>query len=181
MHVKDATVQTAQVIQFTGRALLWRGHEFPATCVVRNEVNRQRQPWQVVYTMGSTKPHGVAYYPRPFPSGSWEITNIADMGDDTVYWPTWIGTEATQELEVWSVDIRGFYERPTGEFITGRGYGIHHARYHKGSRLVPSNTTLGCINVLSPSDARELGEEIREARGYRQHVILDVPKWEDWD
>jgi len=26
-----------------------------------------------------------------------------------------------------------------------------------------------------------LGEEIREARGYRQHVILDVPKWEDWD
>lgn len=175
------TVQTVQLIRFTGSRIVAWGREIDATCVVRNELNRWRQPWQVVRTMGSSRPHGLPYQPRPFPPGTHEITRVVDMGEDTVYWPIYIDTDATQELPVWELDLQGMYYKPTGEHFTGRGYGIHHARYRKGGKLVPSNTTLGCINIIDPDDARWLGEQVREAVGYKLHVMIDVPRWEAWE
>ena len=175
------TVKTVQKIDFTGKRILAWGREIDATCIVRNEENGWRQPWQVVYTMGSTTPHDLPYQPRPFPSGLHEITRVADMPLDSVYWPTWIDTEATQELTVWDLDDEDMYRRPTRRTVLGRGYGIHHARFRKGRKLVPSNTTLGCINVLSPDDAIWLGKQIREAFAHRLHVFFDVPEWGEWE
>jgi hypothetical protein len=101
------------------------------------------------------------------------------MGQDTEYWPMWVGTDATQELTVWSVDDWR-YVAPTHETIVGRGYGIHHARYRKDSRMVASTTTLGCINILDPDDAQWFGEECEKMRGMRLTVCLEVPPWEEW-
>lgn len=177
----EGTVHTVQLIKFTGSKLIAWGRELPATCIVRNEENGWREPWQVIYTMGSTTPHGLPYQPRPFPSGTWDITEVADMPLDSVYWPVWIDTEATQELTVWDLDDEEMYRKPTKRTIVGKGYGLHHARYKKGARLVPSNTTLGCINILQPEDAQWLGRRIRQAMGYKLHVMLEVPEWDQWE
>lgn len=180
VRITKGAVQTVQEIYFTGSHILAWGKKIPATCEVRNEVNGERKPWQVVYTMGSTRPHDLPYQPRPFPPGVHEITDVADMQLDSVYWPMWIGTDATLELPEWDLDDEDMYRRPTNRIITGRGYGLHHARYRKGSRLVPSRTTLGCINILDPDDAEWLGEELRKAFGNRLHVVLNVPEWDKW-
>jgi hypothetical protein len=175
------TVKTVQLIRFTGKRLIAWGEELDATCIVRNEVNGWREPWQVVYTMGSTRPHHLPYQPRPFPPGTHDITDIADMPLDSVYWPTWIGTDATQELTEWELDDEDMYRRPKRYTIIGQGYGLHHARYKKGRQLKASTTTLGCINILSPDDAKWLGQQIREAMAYKLSVFLDVPEWEEWE
>lgn len=174
-------VATVQVIRFTGRSLLGWGVEIDATCIVRNEENGYRKPGQVVRTMGSTTPHGLAYQPRPFPAGTWSVTDIVDMSMDTVYWPRWIATDAHQELTVWDVDEQGRYLAPTDDTVIGKGYGLHHARYWKGTELVPSGSTLGCINILDPADAEWLATEIRAAVGNRLHVCLYVPPWDEWE
>lgn len=175
------TVQTVQLVKFTGRTLEAWGTKINATCVVRNAVNGWRKPEQVVRTFGSTHPNGLPYQPERFPPGVWEITRVADMGPDTVYWPAYIDTEATQQLPIWELDDRGRYLVPSDHTITGRGYGIHHARYHCNDAIIPSSTTLGCINILSPEDAQWFGEEIRKALGYRLHVFLEVPEWDEWE
>ena len=169
-------------IQFTGQELLAFGRKLPATCVVRNERNEYRTRDQVVITRGQTTPHGLAYYPRQFPPGEWEIIRVADCpkdGEDAEYWPTWIDTAATQTLRVWDTE-RGEYYTPRMQWIVGRGYGIHHARYNKAGEMIPSNTTLGCINILSPDDARNLGEDIREAFSMKRRVFVRVPPWKEW-
>ena len=166
-------------LPFTGREFFAFGRTIPATCVVRTEVNGWRKRHEVVLTGGQTTPHGVAYYPRQFPPGEWEITRVVDMGADTAYWPVFMDTAATQTLRVWDTDENGYYS-PKMKWITGRGYGIHHARYSKDGVMVKSNTTLGCINIASPGDAEWLGEQIRGAIGMRQRVYIDVPKWADW-
>lgn len=175
------TIDTIQIIRFTGSRIVAWGREIDATCIVRNEVNGWRQPWQVVRTMGSTRPHGLAYQPRRFPAGTHEITRVLDASPESVYWPYFVDTDATQELHAWELDIQGMYVKPMSQTFTARGYGIHHARYHKNKRLVPSNTTLGCINIIDPEDAEWFGEQIREALGHRLHVLLDVLRWESWE
>lgn len=167
------------LIQFTGKELLAFGRSLPATCVVRNEMNGWRKPDQVVYTKGQTTPHGVAYYPRRFPAGTWELIRVVDMPKNTEYWPVYIDTNATQTIRAWEVE-EGKYVRPKYQWIRGKGYGIHHARYKKGDDMVKSNTTLGCINILSPDDALWLGKEVREAMGMRQRVFIKVPPWNKW-
>lgn len=180
-HKKDSTVKTVQVVTFTGRTLEAWGRSINATCVVRNDLNGWRKPDQVVRTFASTVPHGLPYQPRPFPPGLWEITRVADMGSETVYWPVYVDTEATQELPIWELDDRGRYLVPSDYTVTGRGYGIHHARYEVNETLISSSTTLGCINILSPDDAQWFGDEIRKALGYRLHVFLEVPEWDQWE
>ena len=165
-------------IQFTGQELLAFGRKLPATCVVRNELNHWRKADQIIITRGQTTPHGLAYYPRQFPPGEWEIIRVVDMGADTEYWPTWIDTAATQTLRVWDTE-RGEYYTPRMQWIVGRGYGIHHARYSKAGKMVRSNTTTGCINILSPDDARWLGDEIRTT-SMSKRVFVRVPPWKEW-
>lgn len=168
-------------IQFTGKRLLAFGREIPATCEVRNEQNGERKANQVVRTMGQTTPHGLAYYPRQFPPGMWEITRSVEMGKDSEYWPVFIDTAAWQMLRVWEVDEKGHYDKPLMRYVKGRGYGIHHARWNPGPGMVPSRTTLGCINILNPDDAQWLGDEVHQAFGLRQRVWVNVPSWKDWE
>ena len=171
------------LIQFTGKELLAFGRKLPATCVVRNELNGWRKNNQVVITMGQTVPHGLPYYPRQFPPGEWEITRVADCakdGEDAEYWPVWMDTNATQLVRIWELDEEGNYYGPLYKWVPGHGYGIHHARYSKDGEMVDSNTTIGCINILDPENARWLGDEIREAVGMRQRMHINVPPWKEW-
>ena len=167
------------LIQFTGRELLAFGRASPATCIVRNELNGWRKRDQVVMTMGQTTPPGLAYYPRQFPPGEWEIVREVAMPQDSEYWPVWIDTAARQRLREWETE-RGEYYRPVMRWFEGRGYGIHHARYEKNGEMVRSNTTLGCINIESPDDARRIGEEIRTAFDMKHQIYIQVPKWNAW-
>ena len=165
-----------EIIRFTGDTLRAFGREIAATCEVRNEVNRQRSPNQVVITMGQTKPHGVPYQPRRFPPGRWTINGAHAMKSDTGYWPVFIDTNAHQRVRVWDLDEEGNYYGPKMQWITGWGYGIHHARWRNAGQLAPSRTTLGCINILDPDDAEWLGDEVREAG----KVTIDIPPWDLW-
>lgn len=168
------------LIQFTGSELLVLGKTISATCVVRNELNEWRKSNQVVYTGGQTNPNGLPYQPRQFPPGKHEITRIVDCGEDSVYWPVFLDTDAVQKVKVWKLDDKGEYLSPMIRYVQGKGYGIHHARYKKGGELVPSNTTLGCINVKSPDDMEWLSEKIKEYFGLRQRVYIDIPPWKEW-
>ena len=165
-----------EVVRFTGDTLWAFDRRIDATCEVRNELNRQRRPDQVVITMGQTVPYGIPYQPRRFPPGRWLITGVADMGKDTEYWPVYMDTNATQQVRVWDLDEEGNYYGPKMKWITGKGYGIHHARWSNAGQLVPSRTTLGCINILSPDDAVWLSDEVRKAG----KVYVDVPPWSLW-
>ena len=173
--------KTELAMRFTGKAILALDRVIPATCIVRNELNGWRQADQIVRTHGSTVPHGIPYQPRPFPPGQWNITNVSDMDADTEFWPRWIGTEAYQTLDAWILDDRGRYLCPYDFTIVGRGYGLHHARYRKDDVMVPSNTTLGCINILKPDDSKWLAMKVREFLGYRLPVFIDVPEWNEWE
>jgi len=171
------------ILQFTGREILAFGRALPSTCVVRNEENHWRKSDEVVVTRGQTVPHGLPYQPRRFPPGEWEITAVVDCqktGDDAEYWPVWMDTNATQTVRIWDLDEEGNYYSPKFRWVTGKGYGIHHARYSKADQMVPSNTTLGCINIASSDDAQWLGDRIEEAVGMRQRVYIDVPPWNKW-
>jgi len=166
------------ILTFDGRELKGLSKKIEATCLVRNELNGWRRKDQVVYSMGQTVPHGVAYYPRPFPPGTWEITRIVPMGQNTEYWPVFLDTSAVQEVTSWSVKD-GQYHKPEGK-LTGKGYGIHHARYLKGSEYVFSNTTLGCINVVEPDIMQWLADEVATAFDYKMKVYVKVLDWGDW-
>lgn len=167
-------------LRFSGHDLTGFHRSIAATCEVRHELNHERQAHQVVRTFGSTHPHGLPYQPRPFPPGKWLLTNVAEMGYHTEYWPVWIGTTATQRLPVWELDVDGHYKAETGRMFDALGYGVHHARFRPGEQLVPSRTTLGCINILEPSEAQWLADEIREAWQYHVDVYIVVPPWDQW-
>jgi len=171
-------------IYFTGTALMAFGQMVPATCVVRTRANGQRRRDQVVRTIGQTTPQGVPYDPERFPPGEWEITRVVRIpnmdGPDAAYWPYFIDTNATQDLPAWKLDDEGRYLEADDWAIVGRGYGIHHARWQTDGRWMPSRTTLGCINVLDPDDARWLGVKLERAAGMRQRVTLTVPPWGEW-
>lgn len=166
-------------MRFTGRELLGFDRKIPATCKVRNEENGERSALQVVYTMGSTRPWGLAYQPRPFPAGVWDITEVAPMHHDSEYWPFWIGTNARAEYPEWSV-VNDRYGEPLERTFTAKGFGIHHARYLFRGELMASRTTLGCINILDPLDARWIGEEAQEAMASSWHIKAIIPPWSEW-
>ncbi len=169
-------------IEFTGAAILAFGREIAAKCIVRNEENGWRGPAQVVRTFGNTTPHGLAYQPRPFPPGEWNITTAYAKADSAETWPWFVATDAWQNLELWDLDERGRYLKPTGQTIVGRDYGAHYARYRTlTGLLVPSNTTLGCLNILDLGDARWFGSTVRSHLGLGTALKLIVPEWDQWE
>lgn len=168
------------LVCFDGRSLSIFDRDIPASCIVRNHENGQRRADQIVRTMGSTTPHGIAYQPMRFPMGMHKVTRAIAMPDDSVYWPMYVATDAEQMLEVWDTKD-GQYLGPSGSMINGKGYGIHHARWHKpGVGLVPSRTTLGCINILDPADALWFGRKVKALLREGADVKLWVPSWETW-
>jgi hypothetical protein len=160
---------------FTGKEIHAFGREIPATCIVRNELNGWRKPHQIIRTTGTTHPHGLAYYPRPFPAGEWDIMAPIPVDDGSQYWPYFIPTTATAELEAWDIKD-GKYDKPSGRTFVGRGYGLHHARFRRDGEMVFSTTTFGCINILNPQDVLFLVDKLRDAGP----VKLTVPPWEQW-
>ena len=111
---------------------------FPASSKVRNEINGQRKPDQVIYTVNK-KPK--PYYPRPFPSGIHKITSIEWVKKGTKryeeFGPVIIKTDATREIFTWDLNREGLYWKPTGNIQVDTGYYIHHTHKYM--------TTLGCI------------------------------------
>ena len=169
-------------LHFTGKSIVAFGRMIPATCVVRNDLNGWRRPNQVLREKdGRIQPDGTPYQPRPFPPGRWQVTEVVDKITTSVYWPTFIRTNAWQWLEYWSVDERGHYDKPTGERFKGYGYAAHHARVRSAGALVRSNTTLGCINILEDKDSVWLGDAIRNVMGERGRVYINVLPFDEWE
>ncbi len=163
-------------LHFTGKSIVAFGRMIPASSIVRvresHEVLREKD--------GRISKYGTPYKPQQFPPGNWEITAVAEKPESSLYWPDFILTNAWQWLDYWSVDEQGHYLGPTGERFKGYGYGAHHARFPSGGKLIPSRTTLGCMNT-SANDARWLASEIRIVMSLKRRVFIHVPRWEDWE
>lgn len=163
----------AERLVFNGETIEGFGRSVRATSIVRNELNAWRQSWEIIRTFGSTEPNGLPYQPRSYPKGLWEVTRVVMMGADTPYWPVYIDTDATQDVYVWEIKDGGYHKR-TGQVVTGRGYGMHHARYKSKGEWVPSTTTLGCVNILDPDDAMWLSDQIKYCFTYKTHVYVEA-------
>jgi hypothetical protein len=170
-------------LQFTGHSLIGFDHEIRVTCEVRNDENGERRgPNDVLYEFrGRVKTEPVVgakpYQPKRFPPGHWKITEIEWQTDGSIYWPVKIRTDAHQLLDYWRLDEDGQYAERTGKQFDGWGYLLHHARIkQQDGSLAFSRTTLGCLNVLGPSDVLWLARMI-EIDGT---VGLHVPPWEEW-
>ena len=152
------------------------GKIMDATCNVRNELNGLRQNKDIVKTKDQYPiPNGTPYFPRQFPEGIHLITNVLKCGESTEFWPYFIDTAAEQELTIWKYDAKTGEYIPTANVFTGRGYGIHHARWHHPQLgLTPSSTTLGCINILDPEAALWLGKTAFAAHKERTPMFIDV-------
>ena len=140
----------------------------PATCNVRNELNGQRKTNQVIYTVNK-KPK--PYYPRQFPSGIHEITDIEWPKKGTKryeqFGPVIIKTDATRDIFTWDLDREGNYWKPTGNIQMDTGYYIHHT--HKYLK------TLGCIRGGDiESEMIHLAKIIEPVLDHDDNVYLEV-------
>jgi len=141
---------------------------FPATCNVRHELNGQRKPNQVIYTVNKySKP----YYPRQFPSGVWEITAIEWPEKDSdryeKYGPVIIKTNATREVFLWYLDINGNYSSISSKTQTDTGYYIHHTHKYL--------TTHGCIRGGDTEDQMiALSKLVEPSLNHHSRVFLEV-------
>jgi len=146
------------------------GGEFDITSEVRNEVNGRRKlhrPAEVVYSMTEECYKGPPYMPRPFPKGTWPVYAV-EKTDKPEFAPVKIKTAAHQKVEVWALDEKGGYERPTGETVDDWGYWLHWSEW--------SRTTLGCGRVGGGSAKQvvALAELIQAAWGRGEDVVLEV-------
>jgi hypothetical protein len=144
-------------------ALLVEGRRFPCTCDVRNELNGRRARDQVVRTI----PNGMPYYPRPFPTGTWNVLRPRER-DDGYRAPYFIPTTAYQEVPTWELDENAHYLEPTGEVDLDREYGLHWSE--------DSRTTLGCIRISRKDDLLALVVLINAALDRPEPVRLIVPE-----
>ena len=134
---------------------------YPASCKVRNEINGRRRKDEVQYTV--TK-HPKPYYPRQFPSGIFEITDVA-YTPDPEYAPVKIKTSATREVFTWDLNQGGDYWKPTGKTQIDTAYWLHYTDI---------NTTLGCIRIGSAKDAMSLAHIIERTLEHGDKVLLEV-------
>ena len=126
---------------------------------VRNELNGQRKPDEVVMT----EPEEHPYYPRRFPVGTWNV--FRPLARSTPYLsPFFIPTDAWQMVDLWSVKD-GKYCKPTGAQYKDSGYGLHFST---------SGTTLGCIRIGALHDLEWLVSEINKVLDKKEAVVLEV-------
>jgi len=137
------------------------------TSVVRNELNSRRKlhdPRDVVRAIVDDKYSG-PYMPRPFPLGMWHIFGY-DMTHDVNYAPIKFFTNAHQLVELWDLDDRGGYDKPSGETVDDTSYWLHFAR--------DSKTTLGCGRLGSAYEARVLQKIVDSAKARGELIELEV-------
>lgn len=136
---------------------------FTVTNFVRNEIDRVykrtlHDPKEVRYTINKDRTKGKPYMPRKFPKGLCEITTVeyhdAVKFDPKEYGTVRVRTNATQAVEVWTLDKAGGYDKPTGEFVPDYGYLIHYS---------PSNTTLGCLRATTQESMTKIAELVEAA------------------
>ena len=143
---------------------------FTVRCEVRNELNGRRKrnsPDEVVNIVRADGTWGHAYMPRPFPLGVWKITGT-EKTSVPVFAPVKIKTDAHQKVELWNLDGRGGYDRPSGVFEEDYGYHLH---WCAGSR-----TTLGCgrVGMDSAKEVLALAALVDAALGNGEEVLLEV-------
>jgi hypothetical protein len=139
--------------------LIFDGNMVRCSCNVRNELNKQRSPTEVVHTMPNKKP----YYPRIFPDGLWKVSWPRERTDKERA-PFFIPTDATQRVRVWDVKD-GRYTMPTEFWDIDTGYGLHFSE---------SKTTLGCIKIEAVADLLEMVKKIDEALREKEDIYLRV-------
>ncbi len=135
--------------------------QYPASCNVRTELNGKRAKDEVIYTVNK-KPK--PYYPRQFPSGIFQITDI-EYTDDTTYAPVKIKTDAVREVFTWDLDTKGEYWKPTGETQADAAYWLHYTAY---------KTTLGCIRIDSIHHALSFAHILEPVLEQGDNIFLEV-------
>jgi len=136
---------------------------FSANCNIRNELNGRRKKDEIVYTIpiaGHPKP----YYPRQFPSGIFDISEV-QYTNDSEYAPVKIKTNALREVFTWDLTRDGMYWMPTGNTQIDSAYWLHFTK---------SRTTLGCIRIGSESDAMNLALIVKNELDKDKSVLLEV-------
>jgi hypothetical protein len=93
----------------------------------------------VIHAITPQRTQGEPVGPAPFPIGEWDIIspekwtgayNRQHFGDIKLL------TNAWQHLEIWELDERGAYKRPTGRKTIDTGYCLHFSDF---------KTSLGCL------------------------------------
>ena len=138
--------------------------QYSASCKVRTELNGRRKKNQVQYTIPEKPSKPKPYYPRQFPSGIFEITEVMYTADPE-YSPVKIKTNAVREVFTWDLDREGNYWQPTGKTQIDTCYWLHYT---------DSSTTLGCIRIGSPQDAMSLAAIIEEELKNGNKIMLEV-------
>ena len=146
---------------------------FTVTNNVRNEIDpvyvrRLHDPREVKYTITKDRSRGKPYMPRKFPKGICEITAVEHRSDFKFdaheFGQVRVRTNASQVVEVWSLDKDGGYDKPTGEFVPDYGYLIHYSDF---------NTTLGCLRASSQETMIKIADLI-EAGLREGKVFMNV-------
>jgi hypothetical protein len=147
------------------------GIHFLVTNKVRNEIDplhvrKLHDPNEVVYAIENGQ-YTNPYMPRKFPKGTWQITEIEETTQPD-FAPIKIKTNAHQMVEVWLLDDKKGYDKPSGKFVNDSGYHLHWSQN--------SSTTLGCGRVGSDTDkqVRKLAGLIKQAFEKGEMVILEV-------
>ena len=147
--------------------LLVNGAVFQITCNVRSLSNKQRR--RKSDDVARSIPDYLPYDPRPFLKGLWEITAVEwqdKVGFDAwTYGPVKIRTNAWCWVNVWELDKDGDYLRETERRVKDGAYHLHYSS---------SSTTLGCIRLASPKDARAIAGIVQGALKQGEPVELEV-------
>jgi hypothetical protein len=144
------------VADLTKDKLIVGSSSFGISCKVRTLQDKTRKKDEVVLSIPGRFP----YDPRPFPAGICQIIGVEwqklnEKGipnfDAAVYGPVKIRTNASQKVSIWTLDMDGDYLQETQEQVEDYGYLLHYSE---------SSTTLGCIRLRSPEEAKVLGRLI---------------------
>lgn len=135
------------------------GKQILCACHVRNELNKERKPNEVIYTMPDHKP----YYPRQFPNGTWTISEIVPS-QDRLTTPFVIRTDAQQLVDTWETS-NGMYTKKTGLQVMDKFYQLH---------MLNANETWGCIGIRKYDQFLWLLDAIKRNRSDRYLLQIQV-------
>ena len=139
------------------------GSTIKISCIVRNELNRWRpraNTPDICFSVPDQKP----IMPRQFPKGTWQVGK-PDARSTPYLAPFFVPTNATQYLPIWKLDSRGYYVEPMKFTTLDKGYGFHYST---------SNTTEGCIKILSHTDLLWLVTQIKNYQAMNDTIELVV-------